>query len=197
MAERKQRRRERFLDEALKLFGRKGYHETTVPMIVRAAKSSTGSFYFYFRNKEDVFAAVLRRAGARLAETIHRAAARPNDTAGQMEAAVRAMTAYLGEQPDEARVLIVESSGLSPQLTGLRREILASHERGVEQALASLGGKAAVGDPRTAARCWVGAVHEAVYGWLEDIPATRRPLAELGRTIARFNLQAIGVKRPR
>jgi TetR/AcrR family transcriptional regulator, fatty acid metabolism regulator protein len=194
MAERKQHRRQRFLDEALKLFGRHGYHETTVPMIVRAAKGSTGNFYFYFRNKEDVFAAVLQRAGERLSEAIHRAIARRRDTAGQMEAAVRAMAAYLGERPDEARVLIVESSALSPRLTRLRREILAGHTRGVEQALASLGAKAAVTDPRTAARCWVGAVHEAVYGWLEDAPATRRPLPELGRAIARFNLQAIGVK---
>lgn len=54
MAERKEARRKKLLSAAIGIFGRKGYHAATVPMIVRAANSSVGSFYFYFRNKEDV-----------------------------------------------------------------------------------------------------------------------------------------------
>ena len=59
MAERKEARRRSLLTAAISIFGKKGFHAATVPMIVRAAKSSVGSFYFYFRNKEDIFAAAL------------------------------------------------------------------------------------------------------------------------------------------
>jgi AcrR family transcriptional regulator len=51
------------LDAATQLFGKHGYHATTVPMIVEEAKVSTGSFCMYFRNKEDVFDAALEELG--------------------------------------------------------------------------------------------------------------------------------------
>ena len=54
MARRKEAHRTKLLETAVQLFGKHGYHATTVPMIVKASGSSTGSFYFYFRNKEDV-----------------------------------------------------------------------------------------------------------------------------------------------
>jgi AcrR family transcriptional regulator len=57
---RRRRRRQSFLQAAVTLFGMHGYHATTVPMILQAASSSTGAFYSYFRNKEDVFAAALQ-----------------------------------------------------------------------------------------------------------------------------------------
>ncbi len=64
MLARKEARRRKLLGAAIRLFGRKGFHPTTVPMIVRAANSSIGSFYF--RNKEDVFAAALEDLGGSL-----------------------------------------------------------------------------------------------------------------------------------
>lgn len=66
MALRKEARRTKLLNTAVRIFGKRGYHAATVPMIVRASGSSTGSFYFYFRNKEDVFAAALERFGERV-----------------------------------------------------------------------------------------------------------------------------------
>src|SRR5438270_9315328 len=62
MAERKQARRRKLPGEGIRMFGKKGYHLTTVPMIVAAARSSIGSFYFYFRNKEDNFRSGVERS---------------------------------------------------------------------------------------------------------------------------------------
>ena len=56
---RKLARRNTLLEAATQLFGSYGYHAATVPMIVAEAGSSVGSFYAHFRNKEDIFAAVL------------------------------------------------------------------------------------------------------------------------------------------
>ena len=59
MVKRKEAHRARFLQTAIRLFGKQGYHATTVPRIVRESGSSTGAFYFYFRNKDDIFARAL------------------------------------------------------------------------------------------------------------------------------------------
>jgi TetR/AcrR family fatty acid metabolism transcriptional regulator len=192
MAARKDEKRRRFLSVALRMFGRHGYHATTVPMIVAASRSSTGCFYSYFRNKEDVFAAALQSLGESIAAALNEAIAGTADPLLQMKAAVERLMTFLAERPDEARILLVESSGLTPRLERVRRGITASHARSVEQALTGLSGALAPLDPAIAARCWVGAVYEAAYHWLE-LPGERRvPVQHLAREVALFNLRAIG-----
>jgi AcrR family transcriptional regulator len=46
--------RKTIMDAALALFARKGFHNTTVPEIVKAADVGHGTFYEYFANKRDV-----------------------------------------------------------------------------------------------------------------------------------------------
>ena len=41
-------------DSGLRVFAKRGYHETRVDDIVRAARTSHGTFYLYFANKEDL-----------------------------------------------------------------------------------------------------------------------------------------------
>ena len=76
---RKDARRKTILDAATRLFGACGYHSTTVPMIVAESDSSVGSFYAHFRNKEDVFAAVLEALGQKVTEVMDQAGP-PNQT---------------------------------------------------------------------------------------------------------------------
>lgn len=193
MAARKQERREAILAAATRLFGRHGYHATTVPMIVAEAGTSTGNFYFYFRNKEDIFAAALAGLAERISAAIGAAAAKaPAAPLPQMKAAVEGFVLFLAQNPEEARILIVESSGLSPRLEQIRRSVMASHAHSVEKALRRLAPKLPLSDSAIMARCWTGAVYEAVYSWLE-LPAKKRPPAKvLVETIARFNLRAVG-----
>jgi AcrR family transcriptional regulator len=195
MEERKEARRKKLLSAAIGIFGRKGYHSTTVPMIVRAAKSSVGSFYFYFRNKEDVFAAALDALGAQISAALNQAirAAGP-DVLAQMRAAVKALVQFLAENPQEARILIVESSGLGKQLEAVRRQVIESHTRSVEQALRAMADRLPPLDAAVVASCWVGAVYEAVYRWLGRAPEERPPADRLADAIAEFNLRGIGAR---
>jgi AcrR family transcriptional regulator len=193
MALRKEARRTKLLATAIHLFGKRGYHATTVPMIVNASGSSTGSFYFYFRNKEDVFGAALERFGERIAEALNAAiAAAGGDPLQQMRAAVERLVLFMAENPDEARILIVESSGLGPRLEQIRRGIVDSHARSVEQALPQLRPALPTLEPALVARCWVGSVYESVYHWLEQPAADRLPAETVARTVADFNLRGIG-----
>jgi AcrR family transcriptional regulator len=51
-------KRRAILDAARELFSKKGYEETTIADIARAAHIAVGTVYLYFRNKHDVYTAV-------------------------------------------------------------------------------------------------------------------------------------------
>ncbi len=192
-AERKNARRRSILDAATRLFGRHGYHATTVPMIVAEAGTSTGGFYFYFRNKEDVFAATLSAIGERMTAAIDAAVAEvPHEPLSGMRAAVSGLVAFLAQNPADARILIVESSGLGQRLEQVRRSVIAAHRHGVERALRHVLPTLTPAELDVTARCWTGAVYEVVYGWLE-LPDDQRPPANLvAEMVVRFNLRGIG-----
>jgi AcrR family transcriptional regulator len=65
-----QRTVRKLLDAGIQVFGSRGYHAARVDDIVTVAKTSHGTFYLYFANKEDLFRALVR------------------DVAGQMNALV-------------------------------------------------------------------------------------------------------------
>lgn len=54
----KEARRREILDAALRCFSRNGFHNTTTADIVREAGVSQGTFYLYFKTKDDVIAAL-------------------------------------------------------------------------------------------------------------------------------------------
>ena len=191
MAERKDAHRRKLLAVAIRRFGRQGYHATTVPHIVADSGSSTGSFYFYFRNKEDIFAAVLESVGERISGALNEAIADVHDPFLQMRTAVERLFLFLAENPDEAQILIVESSGLSPRLHRIRRNIISSHCRSVERALQGLSGVLPPMNPEVVARCWVGAVYESVHHWLGTPTQKRLSPEKIAQEVARFNLRGI------
>jgi AcrR family transcriptional regulator len=54
--------RQSIMDAALALFARQGFHNTTVPEIVKAAEVGHGTFYEYFANKRDVLLGLTSQA---------------------------------------------------------------------------------------------------------------------------------------
>lgn len=59
---------QRLLDAGLEVFSARGYHATRVDDIVRVAKTSHGTFYLYFANKEDLLRALAVDCAARLTD---------------------------------------------------------------------------------------------------------------------------------
>lgn len=59
--QKKKASRKRILKAATELFGRKGYHGTTVDDITRAANLSRGALYWHFKGKSHLLEAVFQR----------------------------------------------------------------------------------------------------------------------------------------
>src|SRR3954469_16369107 len=55
--------RSQLLDAAEEVFGRKGFHETTLKEIAELAEFSVGSVYSFFENKDDLFQQIFVRRG--------------------------------------------------------------------------------------------------------------------------------------
>lgn len=52
-------RREHILEQAAILFGKKGYHATSIADIIKSAGIARGTFYLYFQNKRAIFEELL------------------------------------------------------------------------------------------------------------------------------------------
>ena len=53
----------KLLDAAMVVFARRGYHAARVDDIVKVARTSHGTFYLYFSNKEDLLRSLVAEAG--------------------------------------------------------------------------------------------------------------------------------------
>ena len=62
----KEAKRQRLLDSAYELFLKKGAGETGIHEIAQNAQVAKGTFYLYFRNKEEVTQALMRRVSRRV-----------------------------------------------------------------------------------------------------------------------------------
>ncbi len=98
---------------------------------------------------------------------------------------------YLAENPQKARILIVESLGLTPKLEQVRRTVIRYQTEQCCYILKSSQKASLTMDPALAAQCIVGATFEVLYRWLEQDPADRPPALEMARAVADYNMRAI------
>jgi AcrR family transcriptional regulator len=71
----------RLLDAAMIAFDQRGYYDTRINDVVKIAKTSHGTFYLYFSNKEDLLRALVTEAGAH-AQNLADALDRPPELGG-------------------------------------------------------------------------------------------------------------------
>jgi TetR/AcrR family transcriptional regulator len=63
--------RAQLLDAAEEVFGRKGFHETTLKEVAELAEFSVGSVYSFFESKDDLFRQIFVRRGEEFMPAIH------------------------------------------------------------------------------------------------------------------------------
>jgi len=63
-------RRTEFLNTAQELFFTKGYEQTSVEAIIKKMRLSKGTFYYYFKSKEDLLDALVERLSEKILEEV-------------------------------------------------------------------------------------------------------------------------------
>jgi len=126
-----ERTRQKILDAAEREIGRKGFAEASISTITTEAAVGQGTFYLYFRSKEDALRELVLRMGRRLRRHLTLAIA---DAPTRLEAERRGLRAFLEfvrANPDLYRV-VAESQFVDPAI--FRRyyeEFAASYRTGL------------------------------------------------------------------
>ena len=119
-------RRLEFIETADRLFFERGFDETAVSDLVKELNVAQGTFYCYFKSKEDVLAAVIHRS---IAETMERLKARCNEPSKN---ATERLTRIVNTS-------LEDYSANSKQITYVQKESNAGiHQKIVKQIIAHI-----------------------------------------------------------
>jgi AcrR family transcriptional regulator len=175
-----ERRRRRIAEAALALFATQGYTVTSVDDVVTRARVSKSAFYEFFESKEHCFRELLGSEGGALIHDVLSTAASGHDHHERLRLGITRFVSSCYERSDVARLLLVESVGLSPGVEALRHDLQASFADAVaEEVRHAMGHDAfyADKDPAVFGRAVVGAVSEAVGYFLTHPGADAESLA--------------------
>lgn len=182
--ERQAHRRRLLLASALELFGDNGYARTSVESLCQHAGVGTNSFYELFPNKEQLLIELYDSLSAALRDAVVGVYTRDADDPEGPDDRVRAMVAAFvraaTDDPRVAKVLFLQSAGVSAEMERHRRQTREAFIVGLETIgtalLHSRGG--GIGGPagerpvgpsaRRNAVAVVGAIIEMTVDWLHD-----------------------------
>ncbi len=173
-------RRRRIADAALALFAGQGYMVTSVDDVVTRARVSKSAFYEFFESKEHCFRELLALEGGALIDDVLSTAATGHNHHERLRLGITRFVGSCFERSDVARLLIVESVGLSPGVEAVRRELQAQFADAVgEEVRHAMAHDAfyADKDPVVFGRAVVGAVSDAVGYFLTHPGADADSLA--------------------
>jgi AcrR family transcriptional regulator len=169
-----ERTRQKILDAAEREIGRKGFAEASISTITAEADVGQGTFYLYFRTKEDVLRELVLRMGRRLRRHLTVAVA---DAPNRLEAerrGVRAFLEFVRANPDLYRV-VAESQFVDPAVFRRYYEEFAAGYRKVLRA-AEVRGEIRKGDSEVRAWALMGVsdmVGRRFALWEERAPLKR------------------------
>lgn len=98
----KEANRQAILEAARMVFARNGYEPTSVRDIIRETELAAGTFYNYFKSKEEVFHALARSSTARFRPLLKDVRERTNSFEDFIQGAYRAYFQFLKDENSEA-----------------------------------------------------------------------------------------------
>jgi len=109
----KLRQRQEILAAALELFAARGYHYVSMQEIAEKSEFAIGTLYKYFRNKEDLYKALVLEQCDRFEAELVQALSGAADEIGKLRAYVQAKVAWCQRNLPFVRLFLAESRGAS------------------------------------------------------------------------------------
>ena len=195
----REQKRRFILEAAVDAFGAKGFHAVTVKDIAERAGIAHGTFYLYFKDKNDVYRELSLELQSRITEVIL-----PGGTAGapaegtDVTTLVRHRLAGLARlferEAGLARVFVYRAPGTDPEFDEQRRGFVRDLTDGIAAVLRAGADRGVFRrhDPRVAAMCLVGSIDMVIESWLETSGEPTGPsLPEMMDEAARFFVPAL------
>ncbi len=175
--------RGRLLNAAKKVFSERGYHNAQISHIIDEAGVARGTFYLYFKSKEEIFKELLEEVVAELKDRI-RPVELSKDPVEQVAENFERVIEFALEEKELARIVLQRNC--DPGLSKITEEffegvvnfISSSIEKGISMGLLREC------SPELLARAVVGAIKETILGLLdkEEVNTYKiaKELVELG-----------------
>lgn len=183
--------RERILDAALNVFSAKGYYDTRVDEIVEEARTSKGSIYFHFPNKEQLFLALVDQFANLLERRVTEAITRQAEGIERVRVALATVLQTFGKYRLPAKLLLVQAVGLGNVFEKKRLEVTnrfaALIRTYLDEAVAH--NQIPPVDTVIASHAWMGAIYNVVIQWVH----TGEPKPDqILSTLLHLLLQSVG-----
>jgi AcrR family transcriptional regulator len=191
--ERRAQRRGLLLDAALDQIAARGYHNTSIEQICRAAGVSTKSFYECFESREACYLALLQRTTDRIAaHMVERLQQAPTDERAATPELLAAFAHALVDDPRFALATFGAAAGVSPAVERQRRvnrRWAAGFLEELWKYYGAIGPTVAVGQAHNVAIGAIGGMFDLVADWLQDSdPADPLAVDSLIRRLTDFYL---------
>ncbi|MEE9270321.1 MAG: TetR/AcrR family transcriptional regulator [Candidatus Krumholzibacteria bacterium] len=158
----KERRRVDIIDAAEKVFFSKGIGQATMHDVAEAAELSKGTLYLYFKNKEDLYLAIILRGMAILQAGFEAAVKSTEKGIDKVAAIGRAYFDFCDNHPDyvnamlhyESRDAAADPSGYASECNAQGKDITATCARAVQSGIEDGSIRGDVDPVRTALTLW-------------------------------------------
>jgi TetR/AcrR family fatty acid metabolism transcriptional regulator len=163
-------KRERIIAAAAKLFGEKGYHDTTTAEIAESAGVAAGTIYIYFSSKEELLVAVFEEF---LGKHMERLRAGVDAEPTPREKLVKLLTLGLQlmyENPDSARIFLSQLRQSTKMITTVAKRSSRAYKDIIEGVLAEgvRSGLCRDVNVQAATSMLFGAFQSTVLEWVAD-----------------------------
>lgn len=168
-------RRELILNAALELFSQKGYHNVSMQEVAEKAEFAVGTLYKFFKDKEDLYRALIMDQADRFHEAVTKAIAEPDDEIEKLRNYVRAKGEVFRSNVSVVRLYFAETRGAGFNIrVGLEQKIKERYQKFIDS-LSLIFEKGMrrkrfqrIADPYHLAIALDSLTNAFLYLWLED-----------------------------
>ncbi len=170
----KLRHRRQMLAAALDLFSLKGYHNVSMHEIAGKAEFAIGTLYKFFKNKEDLYKALIMEKADEYHRALSDVLSKENDTLAVIGDYIAAKAQIFANSVATLRLYFAETRGASFNIkAGLDQDIRKLYDKMVEHLVSTM--KRGIdrkvlkeGDPYYMAVALEGLTNSFLFCWLED-----------------------------
>jgi AcrR family transcriptional regulator len=114
----KLKQRQEMLAAALDLFSEKGYHSVSMHEIAQNAEFAIGTLYKFFKNKEDLYRALMLEQADKFQEALTKSVEEPDDEVEKLRNYVRTKGELFSANASMVRLYFAETRGASFNIKG-------------------------------------------------------------------------------